>query len=125
MLLVVASSISLLEIAMPSMVERRSANGQPFSMNLPVNWTYSSSCLPATSPICVRTIRKSTTPVSSLFDGRSKPYLRAGNPANALTVEAVAHDAAVRNDGPGYISTRPIADVGEPAPFTCVGTGRE
>ena len=43
--------------------------------------------------------------------------------ANALTVGAVAHVAAVRDDGPGFVGMRPIADVGEPAPFTCCGPG--
>lgn len=43
--------------------------------------------------------------------------------ANVLTVGAVAHAAAVRNHGHGYVSVRPIANVGEPAPFTCVGPG--
>lgn len=43
--------------------------------------------------------------------------------ANALTVGAIAHAAAVGNDGPGFVSVRPIANVGEPAPFTCVGPG--
>ncbi|WP_158792127.1 S8 family peptidase [Granulicella sp. L60] len=57
-----------------------------------------------------------------LMAGRNRIYEPA-TAANALTVGAVAHAAAVRNDGPGYVSTRPIADVGEPAPFTCVGPG--
>jgi hypothetical protein len=43
--------------------------------------------------------------------------------ANVLTVGAVAHAAAVHHDGPGFVSLRPIADVGEPAPFTCAGPG--
>lgn len=43
--------------------------------------------------------------------------------ANVLTVGAVAHAAAVRDHGPGYVSVRPIANVGEPAPFTCAGPG--
>ena len=43
--------------------------------------------------------------------------------ANALTVGAVAHAAAVRSQGPGFAGVRPIADVGEPAPFTSCGPG--
>jgi hypothetical protein len=43
--------------------------------------------------------------------------------ACALTVGAVAHAAAVREDGPGWVGLRPIAQVGEPAPFTCAGPG--
>ncbi|MFP5237642.1 MAG: S8 family peptidase [Acidobacteriota bacterium] len=43
--------------------------------------------------------------------------------ANALTVGAVAHAAAVGDNGPGFVSLRPIANVGEPAPFTCAGPG--
>jgi subtilisin family serine protease len=57
-----------------------------------------------------------------LIAGQNRIYDPA-TAANALTVGAVAHTAAVRNDGPGYVATRPIADVGEPAPFTCVGPG--
>lgn len=36
---------------------------------------------------------------------------------------AVAHAAAVREDGAGWVGVRPIAEVGEPAPFTCAGPG--
>ena len=38
--------------------------------------------------------------------------------ANVLSVGAIAHAAAVATQGPGDVSIRPIADVGEPAPFT-------
>ncbi len=57
-----------------------------------------------------------------LTSGQNRIYEPA-TAANVLTVGAVAGAAAVRNNGPGYVSTRPIADVGEPAPFTCVGPG--
>src|SRR6202035_3102314 len=43
--------------------------------------------------------------------------------ANVLTVGAVAHAAAVPSQGPGDVSVRPIAGVGEPAPFTRCGPG--
>jgi hypothetical protein len=43
--------------------------------------------------------------------------------ANVLTVGAVAHAAAVPNDLPGTVGLRPIASVGEPAPFTRCGPG--
>jgi len=57
-----------------------------------------------------------------LLAGRNRIYEPA-TAANALSVGAVAHAAAVRNNGDGFVATRPIADVGEPAPFTCVGPG--
>jgi len=43
--------------------------------------------------------------------------------ANAITVGAIAHAAAVRTQLPGDVSVRPIAGVGEPAPFTRCGPG--
>ncbi|WP_213803145.1 S8 family peptidase [Granulicella sp. dw_53] len=43
--------------------------------------------------------------------------------ANALTVGAVAHAAAVPASAGGNVGLRPIAEVGEPAPFTCAGPG--
>lgn len=43
--------------------------------------------------------------------------------ANVLTVGAVAQAAAVPNDLPGTVGVRPIASVGEPAPFTRSGPG--
>ncbi len=43
--------------------------------------------------------------------------------ANVLTVGAVAQAAAVPNDLPGTVGVRPIASVGEPAPFTRCGPG--
>jgi subtilisin family serine protease len=43
--------------------------------------------------------------------------------ANVLTVGAVAQAAAVPNDLPGTVGLRPIASVGEPAPFTRSGPG--
>ena len=43
--------------------------------------------------------------------------------ANVLSVGAIAHAAAVATQGPGDVSVRPIADVGEPAPFTRSGPG--
>ena len=49
--------------------------------------------------------------------------LEPGVAANVLTVGAVAHAAAVTEQGPGNVSVRPIADVGEPAPFTRCGPG--
>lgn len=49
--------------------------------------------------------------------------LEPGVGANLLTVGAIAHAAAVATRGPGDVSVRPIADVGEPAPFTRCGPG--
>jgi subtilisin family serine protease len=43
--------------------------------------------------------------------------------ANVLAVGAVAHAAAVPNQGARNVSIRPIADIGEPAPFTRCGPG--
>ena len=43
--------------------------------------------------------------------------------ANVLAVGAIAHAAAVPNTGPGTVGLRPIANVGEPAPFTRCGPG--
>lgn len=43
--------------------------------------------------------------------------------ANLLTVGAIAHAAMVPNHEPGTVSVRPIAKVGEPAPFTRCGPG--
>ncbi len=43
--------------------------------------------------------------------------------ANVLTVGAIAHAAVVPNHGTGTVSIRPIAQVGEPAPFTRSGPG--
>jgi hypothetical protein len=43
--------------------------------------------------------------------------------ANVLAVGAVAHTAAVPNMGSGTVGLRPIAKVGEPAPFTRCGPG--
>jgi len=43
--------------------------------------------------------------------------------ANVLTVGAVAQAAAVPNGLPGTVGLRPIASVGEPAPFTRGGPG--
>jgi len=43
--------------------------------------------------------------------------------ANALTVGAIAHSAAVRERRTGDVGLRPIAAVGEPAPFTRCGPG--
>jgi hypothetical protein len=58
-------------------------------------------------------------------------YLLGGNnrifepatAANALTVGAVAHAAAVPGSSRANVGLRPIAEVGEPAPFTCAGPG--
>lgn len=49
--------------------------------------------------------------------------LEPGVAANVLTVGAIAHAAAVTEQGPGTFSVRPIANVGEPAPFTRCGPG--
>jgi Subtilase family len=57
-----------------------------------------------------------------LISGQNRIFEPA-TAACALTVGAVAHAAAVREDGPGWVGLRPIAEVGEPAPFTCVGPG--
>lgn len=57
-----------------------------------------------------------------LTDGRNRIFEPA-TAANAVTVGAVARAAAVRSQGPGFVSVRPIAEVGEPAPFTCAGPG--
>ncbi len=43
--------------------------------------------------------------------------------ASALTVGAVAHAAAVPASAGSNVGLRPIAEVGEPAPFTCAGPG--
>ena len=43
--------------------------------------------------------------------------------ANVLTVGAIAHAAVVPNHDPGTVSVRPIAKIGEPAPFTRSGPG--
>jgi len=43
--------------------------------------------------------------------------------ANVLTVGAIAHAAVVPDHGAGMVSVRPIAQVGEPAPFTRSGPG--
>jgi hypothetical protein len=43
--------------------------------------------------------------------------------ANVLTVGAIAHAAVVPNHGTGTVSVRPIAKIGEPAPFTRCGPG--
>jgi subtilisin family serine protease len=43
--------------------------------------------------------------------------------ANALTVGAIAHAAAVREQTAGDVGLRPIAEIGEPAPFTRSGPG--
>ncbi len=40
-----------------------------------------------------------------------------------MAVGAIAHAAVVPNHGPGMVSVRPIAQVGEPAPFTRSGPG--
>jgi hypothetical protein len=58
-------------------------------------------------------------------------YLLTGNnrifepatAANALTIGAVAHAASVPASANGNVGLRPIAEVGEPAPFTCSGPG--
>jgi hypothetical protein len=49
--------------------------------------------------------------------------LEPGPAANALTVGAVAQEAALPDQGPGNVGLRPIARVGEPAPFTRGGPG--
>lgn len=49
--------------------------------------------------------------------------LEPANAANALTVGAVAHAAAVPRSVSGDVGLRPIAGVGEPAPFTRSGPG--
>lgn len=43
--------------------------------------------------------------------------------ASALTVGAVAHAATIPAAAANSVSLRPIAEVGEPAPFTCAGPG--
>jgi hypothetical protein len=43
--------------------------------------------------------------------------------ANVLTVGAIAHSAAVRDPTAGDVGLRPIAEIGEPAPFTRAGPG--
>jgi hypothetical protein len=43
--------------------------------------------------------------------------------ANALTIGAIAHSAAVREELPGDVALRPIAAEGQPAPFTRCGPG--
>ena len=57
-----------------------------------------------------------------LLGGQNRIFEPATS-ACALTVGAVAHAAAVHEDGPGWVGLRPIAEVGEPAPFTCAGPG--
>ncbi len=55
-----------------------------------------------------------------------KPQSRLLEPAvgeNVLTVGAIAHAAVVPTHNPGTVSVRPIAKVGEPAPFTRSGPG--
>lgn len=53
----------------------------------------------------------------------SSRLLEPSTGANVLTVGAVAHAAVVPDHGPGTVSVRPIASVGEPAPFTRCGPG--
>jgi hypothetical protein len=55
--------------------------------------------------------------------GPESRLLEPGVAANVLTVGAIAHAAAVTEQGPGNVSVRPIANVGEPAPFTRCGPG--
>ena len=43
--------------------------------------------------------------------------------ANVLTVGAIAHSAAVRDPTAGDVGLRPVAEIGEPAPFTRAGPG--
>jgi hypothetical protein len=57
-----------------------------------------------------------------LLGGQNRIFEPATS-ACALTVGAVAHAAAVREQGAGYVGLRPIAEMGEPAPFTCAGPG--
>jgi subtilisin family serine protease len=59
---------------------------------------------------------------SYLLDSPSR-LLEPSVGANVLTVGAVAQAAAVPNDLPGTVGVRPIASVGEPAPFTRSGPG--
>ena len=49
--------------------------------------------------------------------------LEPATAANALTVGAIAHSVAVREPMTGDVGLRPIANVGEPAPFTRSGPG--
>jgi subtilisin family serine protease len=55
--------------------------------------------------------------------GPESRLLEPGVAANVLTVGAIASAAAVTEQGPGNVSVRPIANVGEPAPFTRCGPG--
>lgn len=57
-----------------------------------------------------------------LLNGNNRIFEPA-TAANALTVGAVAHAATVPASAAGNVGLRPIADVGEPAPFTCAGPG--
>ena len=59
---------------------------------------------------------------SYLLNGHNRIFEPATS-ANALTVGAVAHAAAVPASAAGNVGLRPIAEVGEPAPFTCAGPG--
>jgi hypothetical protein len=57
-----------------------------------------------------------------LFGGKNRIFEPA-TAANALTVGAVAHAAAIPASSANNVGLRPIAGVGEPAPFTCAGLG--
>jgi len=57
-----------------------------------------------------------------LFTPESR-ILEPATAANALTVGAVAQEAALPDQGQGNVGLRPIARVGEPAPFTRGGPG--
>lgn len=57
-----------------------------------------------------------------LLEGASR-ILEPAPAANALTVGAIAHSAAVREQRTGDVALRPIAAAGQPSPFTRSGPG--